>query len=148
CGNSACGAQSERRLLHFATVCLPGSGAARGVVPQLAEAGLVAGIEDFYSLDEASLSSLPNFGPARAASLLSAVAASRRMPPARLLQGLNIRMVGPAAAAALGAAFPAVGQLAGRSAGEIVEASGVGPAVASCVSDWFSQPHNLQLLGR
>ncbi|GLC69130.1 hypothetical protein PLESTF_000793200 [Pleodorina starrii] len=148
CDSPHCGAKSERRLLHFAAVCLKGSHVSKGVVGQLMAAGLIRDIPDFYNLDKSSLESLPGFGPARIASLTASLDSSRRLPASVLLRGLNIRLVGEAAAAALGAAFPSLDQLAAATPEGIEQAAGVGPAVAGSVAEWFNRLPNRDLIRR
>ncbi|KAG2450037.1 hypothetical protein HYH02_000141 [Chlamydomonas schloesseri] len=148
---TGCGAQQERMLLNFATVCLKGSGLAKGVLQALLEAGLLeGGLPDFYTrLDVATLSALPRFGAARAESIAAAVAASRSMSSALLLQGLNIGKVGEAAAKALGAAYPRlVPELQRASWQDIKAATGLGQVVSQSVEKWMRQPDNQQLLQR
>ncbi|KAG2487402.1 hypothetical protein HYH03_013971 [Edaphochlamys debaryana] len=144
CRAPDCPAKSERTLLHFAETVLKGSNVAKQAVPLLVEAGLLEAVPDFYRLDMAELAALPGFGPAKAASLAAALEASRRLPLGKVVQGLNIRLVGPATAAKLGAAYASLPELAAAAerggAGGIAAASGVGPAVATAVAAWITSP--------
>ncbi len=72
------------------------------------------------------MAAIPGFGPARAASLAAATAASLRQPAAALLRGLNIRLVGDTAAGQLGKAFPRLAELVGASEADISAAAGGG----------------------
>ncbi|GIL80908.1 hypothetical protein Vretimale_9394 [Volvox reticuliferus] len=146
CDGTDCGAKSERKLLHFATVCLKGSGVSKGAMSQLVATGLVQELPDFYKLNQVTLAALPGFGFARSATLMASLESSRGMPAATLLRGLNIRLVGETAAAALGRAFPRLEDLTRASPEQIVKVAGVGTAAASSVVGWFQQPENQALL--
>ncbi|GIL50745.1 hypothetical protein Vafri_6887 [Volvox africanus] len=148
CDTPECGAKCERKLLHFAAVCLKGSNVSKGAISQLFAAGLIRELPDFYNLDQAVLAALPGFGSARSATLVAAVESSRRMSAATLLRGLNIRLMGEEAAGAVGRAFPRLGDLTTASPEHIAKAAGVGPAAAGSVAGWFQRPENQALLQR
>lgn len=139
CPNAACPAQVRRRLELFASAEAAGI---RGLGPvqidQLLRTRLVRTPADFYRLDAAGLSAL--MSPRAAARLLDAIAESRRAPLWRIIVGLGIPGVGPAAARALAERFPALGPLAATRREALLSADGksalAGVSTPAAVALW------------
>lgn len=52
---------SLSQLLHYAVTCLKGSNVGKGVVPLLVEAGVLAKVTDYYTLDQVGRTGKVNY---------------------------------------------------------------------------------------
>jgi DNA ligase (NAD+) len=142
-----CPAQLVRRLEHFVSrgaMDIAGMGEKQAQL--FVERGLVKDVADLFTLDAAVFEGMEGFGEKKISNLLTAIAASKQRPLARLITGLGIRFVGEVAALALATAFGSLDALAGATAEQITEIDGIGPAVAKSVAQFFSLPANQALV--
>lgn len=95
----------------------------------------IAELNELVRYPDERLRPLPGFGARAAAKLVQAIAAARRRPLWRLLVALNIRPVGPQIARLLARAFPSLTALAAATPEALAQLAGVGPAIATAVSD-------------
>ncbi|HVJ89207.1 MAG TPA: NAD-dependent DNA ligase LigA [Labilithrix sp.] len=147
CKNLECPAQVLARLVHF------GSRSAMDIehlgektASLLIESGLVKSPADLFFLTEKDVIGFPGFGPRAAANLIRAIDEARTRPLERLLVGLGIRHVGPAAARILAERFESLEDIAHVSEQELSEVIGIGPVVAHAVHDFFHRPETQRLL--
>ena len=149
CVEPECPYQRDQRIIHFASRgAMDVEGLGEKTVFALSDAGLVADPGDLYALDRDALLGLvvPGdegeerrfFGEVSAGNLLAAIAASRSRPLVKLLVGLGIKHLGPAAAESLARRFGSLDAIAGASAEQIAEVDGVGEVIAASVSGWFA----------
>jgi DNA ligase (NAD+) len=99
CGNPACPAQLQRRIEHFvsrAGVNIEGFGPA--LAERLVAQGVVHGLPDLFALRREDLTSFGTESGQAADRLLAGIAASRHAPLWRVINGLSIPHIGPAAA--------------------------------------------------
>jgi DNA ligase (NAD+) len=144
-----CPAQGARWLEHFGSpdaMDIEHLGEQTAIL--LLERGWVTDPSDLYQLDEPSLTSLPGFGERSAQNLLSAIAASKDRPVARLLIGLSIPRVGTHVAQLLARRFGSLARLAAATLDELESIDGVGPEIANGVFEWFRSAENVQLIER
>jgi DNA ligase (NAD+) len=151
CPNTrSCPAQLRERLFHLAgrggfDIEVLGWEAAAALL----DSGVVQDEGDVFSLDEASLRSVPLFIrqdgelTANAEKLLDNLAVAKQRPLWRVLVALSIRHVGPTAARALATQFgslDAIEQAAQGEPGEarLAAADGVGPTIAASLREWFA----------
>jgi DNA ligase (NAD+) len=152
CPNTrSCPAQLRERLFHLAgrggfDIEVLGWEAAAALL----DSGVVEDEGDVFSLDEASLRSVPLFVrqdgelTANAEKLLDNLAVAKQRPLWRVLVALSIRHVGPTAARALATQFgslDAIEQAAKEGEpGEarLAAADGVGPTIAASLREWFA----------
>ena len=102
CVNVDCPAQRVQRIVHFASrgaMDIEGLGEER--VRQFVDAGLLSDGGDIYSLTVEQLVPLERIGERSAQLLVDAIDSSRAQSLARLLVGLGISHIGPAAAGTL-----------------------------------------------
>ena len=120
------------------------------LVEKLVLAGLVKRYGDLYRLagQQAKLIKLEfapadekrkvtEFGVLRTDRLLEAIEASKRQPLARVLAGLNIRLVGSNTAELLAKQFGNMEALAQGDEESLQKIDGIGPEVAASVREWF-----------
>jgi DNA ligase (NAD+) len=109
---------------------------------------MVSSVADLYQLDWDKVEQLERMGALSTANLRASIEASRSRPLPRLLVGLNIRHLGPAAAEALTAAFGDLDRIMGSSVEALAAADGVGTIIAESLHTWFADPANRELIER
>jgi DNA ligase (NAD+) len=143
CVNVDCPAQRVQRIVHFASrgaMDIEGLGEER--VRQFVDAGLLADAGDIYSLTAEQLVPLERIGARSAALLVDAIAASRTRPLAKLLVGLGISHIGPAAAGTLARELGSLDAIASAPAGVLAAVDGVGGIIADSVATFFANERN------
>ncbi len=149
CINPLCPAQSERRLIHFASrggMNIDGMGPA--IIRQLITAGLLSSPADIYTLKAENLAELPRMGEKSAANLISAVEESKKSGAVRLLTALGVRHTGEAAAEALIARFGSVDRLFDVSEDDLREVDDIGEVTARTVREFFDLKETKELISR
>ena len=149
----SCPAQLRERLFHVA-----GRGAfdievlGYEAAIALLEAGVVRDEGDVFTLDEATLRTVPLFtrapkkgeeGPQLSANgqrLLANLADAKHRPLWRVLVALSIRHVGPTAARALATHFRTLDAIRDASVDELAAVEGVGMTIAESIRRWFDDP--------
>ncbi|WP_327244221.1 NAD-dependent DNA ligase LigA [Streptomyces sp. NBC_01320] len=81
-----------------------------------------------------------------AVAMLESVAAAKEAPLARILTGLSIRHVGPVAAAELARQFRSMDRIEAATEQELADADGVGPIIATSVTQWFAEDWHREIL--
>ncbi len=146
-GGLFCQAQRKEGIKHFASrKALDIEGLGDKLVDQLLDAGLIDHIDDLFSLKIADLLKLDRMGEKSATNLLEAIEASKDTTFARFIYGLGIREVGEATALSLADTFGMVDELMAVDEERLQQINDVGPIVASHIVDFFSEPHNIQIV--
>jgi DNA ligase (NAD+) len=104
CANTdACRDQIVLRIVHFASRnAVQISGLGKGIAAKLVEAGLVHLVSDLYLLTEAQLMEVPGIGAVSARRLMEEIEESHAAPRWRILVGMGLPGLGPAAAKKVG----------------------------------------------
>lgn len=147
CMNAACPGRAFETLVHFASKAgmdIAGLGPER--VRLLIEARRVATPADFYRLSSGDVASLEGMADRSAEQLIAAIEASKERPLRDLLVALGIRHVGSSAARALARRFGSMTALRSATEEEIRSLDGIGPAIASSLIQYFSDPAGIGLL--
>ncbi len=147
CGNLACPAQREERILFFGArdqMDIENLGPA--VVQQLMARGLVAAIPDLYRLKLEDVASLERMGEKSAANLIAAIAESKSRGLERLLGGLGILHVGVRTAEDIAEHFSSVQALAEASVADFQNVEGVGEVVAKSMHRFLHEQGGMELL--
>jgi DNA ligase (NAD+) len=147
CVNVDCPAQRMGRIEHFCSrgaMDIEGFGEQRSWL--FTELGLVEDIADLYTLDRHRLLELEGFGEVSVRNLLAAIEESKQRPLANLLIGLNVRRVGPAAAAVLARTFGDLDGIMGASVEELAAADGIGPLIAENIHSFFANARNREVI--
>lgn len=141
--------QQARKLIHFAgKSALDISGMGRETIRTLMEQNLISDFDDIFELTKDELLTLEGFEETKAANLIAAVKAARRVSLDRLIVGLGIPHVGGETAFVLAAHFPTVAKLGSACAEELSAIEGVGPIIGEAVAAWFKNQQNKALLAR
>jgi len=150
-GGISCPAQQRGALKHFASrraMAIDGLG--DKLVQQLLAHQLVRDPSDLYSLEAASVATLPGLGERSAANLIAAINTSRQRPLARLIFALGIPGIGEEGARLLADQFGSLPALQvatlAQLSGEL--ARGIGPIRAEAIVTFFRQPHNRAVVER
>ncbi len=171
CVNAACPAQLVRNVEHFVSKgAMDIEGLGIEIVDILIGQGLVKDIADLFTLTRDDLLVInqeltrrrrlkkPPKNPIkeqkrkepekRPDKLLSAIAASKNQPLARLITALGIRGVGEAIATDLSRAFSSLDAMAAASADQLQMVGGIGPNIAASIVDWFGRERNRAVLAK
>lgn len=147
CVNGACPAQFIRLVEHFASrnaLDIEGFGSKLAIL--LVEAGLIAHLQDIFSLDRDALLELGGFGEKKADNLLQGIESSKSQALSRILFGLGIRHVGRTTAETLVKSLPTMESIAQASVEELIAIEGIGDVIAQSIVDWFSLEPNRALI--
>ena len=146
-GGLFCPAQQRCALLHFAARrALDIEGLGDKLVDQLVERGLVHTPADLYSLSFSVLAGLDRMAEKSAANLLAAIEKSQATTLARFIFALGIRTVGEATARDLARHFGTLDALMAADEQSLLQVHDVGPIVAQAIKQFFSEPHNLDVI--
>lgn len=147
CTNSACPAQRQRAIEHFASknaMNIEGMGPA--AVKALLDSRLISTISDLYTLEEEQLISLERMGKKSAENLLSSIEKSKGAGLARLIYALGIPNVGEKAGKALAQVYGDIERLFFATKEEISAIEDFGAVTAECVVSYFSHPQTRLLV--
>ena len=147
CTNSACPAQRQRSIEHFASkdaMTIEGLGPA--AVKALLDSRLISTISDLYTLEEGQLISLERMGKKSAENLLSSIEKSKEAGLARLIYALGIPNVGEKAGKALAKVYGDIERLFCATKEEISAIEDFGAVTAECVVSYFSHPQTRMLI--
>lgn len=147
CTNSACPAQIERNIEHFASrdaMNIEGMGPA--VVRSLISAGLVKDISDLYSLKTEEVEPLERMGKKSAEKLILSIENSKSRGLDKLIYALGIRNIGEKAAKSLASHFEDIENLFSATKEELVSIEDFGEVTADDVINFFSHSQTKELV--
>jgi len=143
----ACHAQLERALAHFASRrSMDIEGFGEKLVRQLVAKHLVKSVAGVYRLTPRHLAKLERLGEKSARKLIARISKSKQTTLPRLLNALGIPQVGEATAAALAQHFGSIDALAAADRETLMQAPGVGSAVATDIHTFFREKRNLGVI--
>lgn len=154
CPNPACPPQVIGR-----TLVLAGGGAfeidglGEKQIAQLFDAKLLDSAADLFHLDrhpraKERLIELERWGEKSVDNLFGELEAHRRVPFARFIVSLAIPDIGPATARLLAQHFASLAQLRDATLDELQHVDGIGPEVATRLSEWFADRTNQKFIER
>ncbi len=147
CTNSACPAQIERNLTHFASRdAMNIDGMGPSVIKLLCGEGLIKDAADIYKLRKEDIAALDRMGDKSAENLISAIANSKNAGLDRLIYALGIRNIGQKAGRVLADRFGDIGALFEATEEELAAIPDFGQITAECVVNWCSHPQNRELI--
>jgi DNA ligase (NAD+) len=118
------------------------------IVDQLVELEQVRTPAELYTLDEAQLAGLERLAEKSAAKLKSAIERSRQTTLERFVYALGIRNVGERTARDLARYFGSLERLMHADEAALAQVPDVGPIVARSIRQFFSEPHNRQVIDK
>ncbi|MCE5181908.1 MAG: NAD-dependent DNA ligase LigA [Betaproteobacteria bacterium] len=146
-GGLFCPAQRKQAILHFASRrAMDIEGMGDKLVDQLVDKNLVSTPADLYTLGMNALVNLDRMAEKSAANVLAAIEASKSTTLARFIFALGIRNVGEVTAKELARYYGGLDALMASDAEELQQIPDVGPVVAQSISQFFVEPHNLEVI--
>lgn len=149
CVNLHCPGQALERLVHFASrEAMDIQHLGHSTAKALIERGLVEDPGDLFLLTAEDLAELPSFKERSIQNLRDAIEGAKDRPLARLLVGLCIRHVGPAAAQALADELGSLDAIARAPLDRLAAVEGVGAVVAEAVRESMDRPETERLIAK
>ena len=146
-GGLFCPAQRKAAVLHFSSrKALDIEGLGEKLIAQLLEAGLIAHVDDLFSLDSKELVRLERMGEKSAAKLVGAIDKAKQTSFARFIYALGIREVGEATALALADSFDTLDALIDADSERLEAIPDIGPIVAQHIVAFFAESHNRDII--
>ena len=158
-GGLTCPAQTEERLIHFASRgAFDIEGLGERTVREFHAEGLLRGPADILRLGEheAELAAREGWGAVSAGNLARAIAARRSISLARFIYALGIRRIGEANAKLLArhyrsypnwrAQMAAAVQIGSEARSDLGGIIGIGPTIAVELAEFFAEPRNIATL--
>jgi DNA ligase (NAD+) len=118
------------------------------LVEQLYRKDLVRNVADLYDLEQAQLAGLDRMAEKSAENLIQALQNSKKPRLDRFIYALGIREVGEATAKNLARHFGSLGQIRKATVEELEAVEDIGPVVAAHISNFFSEPHNNDVIDK
>jgi DNA ligase (NAD+) len=149
CINIDCPAQVMERIIHFVSkdaMDIRGFGEAN--VRKFFELGLLKDIPGVYKLNFKKIGEMEGFGQRSIDNLEQAIENSKKQPLHRLIYALGIRFVGETTAKTLAQAVSHLLDFKIFSPEELQNLEDVGPKVAGSIHHFFSNTHNIEMLGQ
>lgn len=149
CTSPECPAQRLRNIAHFASrEAMDIDGLGISVCESLINNGLVSSAADLYYLEKDKVAQLERMGEKSAANLMTAIENSKSAGLARLLCAFGIRQVGQKAAKVLASHFADLDSLMAAKTEELTAIPDIGGITAGFITEWFSLPQSMHLIGR
>ncbi len=149
CTSPECPAQRLRNIAHFASrEAMDIEGLGISVCESLIASGLVNSAADLYYLEPQSVARLDRMGKKSAENLIASIEKSKDAGLARLVCAFGIRQVGQKAAKVLAAHFADLDSLIAADAGALTALPDIGEITAGFITEWFSKPQSMHLIGR
>ena len=149
CTGIECPAQIARNLIHFASRdAMDIEGMGPSVVGQLLDNKLVSSVADIYGLKFDDLINLEGFASLSSENLISAINKSKENDLYKLIFGLGIRHIGLKASKILAIKFQHIDNIIMATTEELSEIDDIGEVMAKSLTDFFSEPQNLNEIKR
>jgi DNA ligase (NAD+) len=146
CPNNDCPSRGLESLINWVMAAADIEGVGEQFVRRLWDLGLLRSIPDLYRLTKEQLAELDGYAEISAQNAVDAIAASKQIPFARVLFGLNIPDVGWVTAQNLARHFGTVDALLAARQEDIEEVEGIGPDRAESIATWFADERNSALV--
>ena len=143
CTNVRCPAKDRRTLYHFTSkhaYDIEHLGPKN--LDLLLDAGLIASRADIFTLKKGDLLELPRMGEKSVDNLLASIEKARTVSLERFIVGLSIPEVGEETARELAERFRSIEALRVATRADLEAMNGVGPRVATSLTDYFADKHN------
>ncbi|MES2759686.1 MAG: NAD-dependent DNA ligase LigA [Pseudomonadota bacterium] len=150
-GWTHCSAQKKGGLMHFVSRrAIDVEGLGDQLIEQLVDREVIHTAADLYLLDQDKLCALDRMATKSAQNVLAALEKSKDTTLARFIFALGIRNVGESTAKALAQHFGNLDALLHAASFEggiqLLEVADVGPVVARSISEFLTDPENVQLV--
>lgn len=144
-----CPPQIKGKMEHFVSRrAMNIDGLGEETIALLYEQGLLHNIADIYSLTLTDLAKQERLGQKSAQNILEGVEASKKVPWARVLFALGIRMVGETTAKKIAKRFPTIDLLESATREQLTAVEDVGEQIADNVIAYFADERNREIVSR
>lgn len=139
CPNTVCPAKIRETLIHFVSRrAMDLDKVGEKLIHQLVDVGLVSKFSDLYRLKLDQILELERKAEKSAQNIMQSIENSKKPSLARFIYALGIRFVGEQTARDLAQHFKSIDALMDASLEELTSVEGIGPKVASWVSEAFA----------
>lgn len=146
-GGLYCPAQRKQAILHFASRrAMDIEGLGDKLVEQLVDKEIIHSPADLYRLNVQELAGLERMAEKSALNIVQAIERSKETTLARFIFALGIRNVGEATAKELARHFGNLDAIMASSLDALLQVADIGPVVAESILQFFSEPHNREVL--
>jgi DNA ligase (NAD+) len=146
-GGLYCPAQQKQAIMHFASRrAMDIEGLGEKLVAQLVDNAIIRTPADLYKLGLSALSGLARMAEKSAGNIVAAIEKSKHTSLARFIYALGIRNVGETTAKELARYFGSLDRLMDVDIETLQQVPDIGPIVAQSVVDFFSEPHNREVI--
>jgi len=147
CPNSACPAQRQQRVEHFASRnAMDIEGIGEKMSAALIQNSLIQDAADLYFLTKEKLLGMERMAEKSASNILYAIQESKNMPLARLIFALGIFHVGEEFAQVLASHFKSLDRLSEASEEDLISIPSIGPKIALSVAAFFKDERNKEII--
>ncbi len=148
-GGLACPSRLREWLFFFAgRSAMDIEGLGYKTIDLLVREGLIGGPADIFTLAPEDFAAFEGWGEVSINNLMEGIEAARDRPLERLLIGLGIRHVGPAAAKEFARRFRSIDVLMVATEEELVGIDGIGATIAQAWIEWAGEPESRELIER
>ena len=150
CPNEAgCPPQIKGKMEHFVSrKAMNIDGLGSETIDLLYSQGLLKNIADIYILTQEDIAKQERMGEKSAQNMLAGIETSKKVPWARVLFALGIRMVGETTAKKIAKRFPSIDQLQWATEEQLTSIDDVGEQIAKNVIAYFNDLGNLEIINR
>jgi DNA ligase (NAD+) len=146
-GGLFCPAQQKQAIMHFASRrAMDIEGLGEKLVAQLVDNAMIRTPADLYKLGLSALSGLARMAEKSASNIVAAIEKSKNTTLARFIYALGIRNVGETTAKELARHFGSLDSLMCANIEDLQQVTDIGPVVAQSTVDFFSEPHNREVI--
>ena len=143
----SCPKQLKGSIIHFASrKALNIDGLGIKLIETLVDNKIIAKVSDLYNLELENLVNLERMATKSAQNILDALEKSKKTTFAKFIYALGIKEVGETTAKSLANHFGNLDKLINASLDDLVEINDVGPIVAKSIDNFFSEPHNIDVI--
>ncbi len=150
CPNEAgCPPQIKGKIEHFVSrKAMNIDGLGEETIDLFYQKGLLHNIADIYDLKLEDIAAQERLGEKSAQNILDGIEASKKVPWARVLFALGIRMVGETTAKKIARKYNSIDSLQWATAEQLCAIEDVGPQIAENIVKYFEDIRNLEILAR
>ncbi len=146
---TGCPPQIKGKIEHFVSrKAMDIEGLGEETIDLLYQKGLLHNIADIYSLRREDIAAQERLGDKSAQNILDGIEASKKVPWARVLFALGIRMVGETTAKKIARVYNTIDSLQWATAEQLCAIEDVGPQIAENIVRYFEDIRNLEILNR
>ena len=146
---TGCPPQIKGKIEHFVSrKAMNIDGLGEETIDLFYQKGLLKNIADIYDLKAEDIAVQERLGEKSAQNIIDGIEASKRVPWARVLFALGIRMVGETTAKKIAKRYNTIDSLQWATAEQLCGIEDVGPQIAENIVKYFEDIRNLEILDR